>query len=195
MTTTPTPFDPSQAIRFDLSQGSVALSGGTDGASAPAAVVPANALSALVSAVARAGAAEAAFLAWGDGLGQRARQRLGDTAAASPEAVLDHVGGELALAGLGVLGLERWGKALVLTVRDGALGANGDEALTIILRGLLAAATGKAVATVGLGREDRLVRVLVTSEKGAEKALALLADGSPWALVLARLHGGPAQAR
>jgi hypothetical protein len=185
---TSTPFDPSQAIRFDLAQGSVALTGGAEAA---AAVVPAHALSALVAAVARSGAAEAAFVAWGDALGQRVRQRLGDTAAASPETVLDHVGGELALAGLGVLGFERWGKALVLTVRDGALGANGDEALSVILRGLLSAATGRAVSIVMLGREERVARLLLTSEKGAEKALASLAEGTPWALVLAGLHGSP----
>ena len=43
------------------------------------------------------------------------------------EDVLDHLGGELALLGLGSLGLERWGRALVLTV-EGAPSANSSIA-------------------------------------------------------------------
>jgi hypothetical protein len=200
MTSTSTSFDPSQAIRFDLAAGSVALADGSDRADAAgvgAAVVPANALSALVSAVARSGAAEAAFAAWGEALGQRAKHRLGDVGQASPEAVLEHVGGEIALAGLGVLGFERWGQALVLTVTGGALGPSGDEALSFILRALLATATGKPIFTVQLGRaagETDPLRILVTGERGAERALALLAEGASWGLVLAGLHTTPAPA-
>lgn len=194
MTSTSTPFDPSQAVRFDLAAGSVVLAAGS--ADAPttigAAVVPANALSALVSAVARSGAAEAAFAAWGEALGLRAKQRLGDVAGQTPEAVLAHVGGEIALAGLGVLGFERWGSALVLTVTGGALGPSGDEALALILRSLMAAATGKPVFTVLLGRSGEgdadPLRILLTGERGAERAHALLAEGASWGLVLAGLH-------
>lgn len=184
---TSTPFDPAQAIRFDIAGGSVAFADGAG--SLAAALMPASALRALIAAVARSGAAEAAFAGWGDALGQRVRARLGDVSVASPEAVLDHLGGEIALAGLGIVGFERWGRALVLTVRDGALGVGGDEALAIILRAIMAAVTGQPIATVSLGRDDGVLRLLVTGEIAAEKARTMLGEGATWPLVLAHLHG------
>src|SRR5262249_55758598 len=106
-------FDPSKAVTFDLSHGLVHLEG------APSRLlVPAEALGALAAA-AGAEATRAFGRTLGEALGRRAGGRLaegGGLRGASADAVIEHLGGELALAGLGSLSLERWGRALVLVV-------------------------------------------------------------------------------
>src|SRR5262245_38721231 len=106
-------FDPSKAVTFDLSHGLVHLEG------APSRLlVPSDALVLLAKA---AGPEAAAMFgrSLGEAMGRRVASRLAATEGVSStpvEVVVDHLGGELALAGLGSLGLERWGRALVLVV-------------------------------------------------------------------------------
>jgi hypothetical protein len=182
-------FDPSKAVTFDLTHGLVHLEG-----AGPRVLIPADALLAL------AGAADAVARALGAALGQRAAARLGEAgAAAAPvEAVIEHLGGELALAGLGSLGLERWGRALVLVVDHSPLGAGGDA----FLEGVLAAAVAATVQRDGVralrvGRDGTRARFLLGGPAGTDKVRTWLAEGIPWGEALIRLHqhGEPAPAR
>src|SRR5579883_3206155 len=105
-------FDPARAVRFDLPSGSVRASG-----DARVALVPVEVL----EEIARTPAAEVAGRAMGAAIGKRAASRLGDAGAASVEAFVTQLAGEMAVAGYGVLSVERWGRALVVVVEHCAL--------------------------------------------------------------------------
>ena len=179
------PFDPSKAVTFDLSHGLVHLEG------APSRLlVPAEAPRALADA-AGPEAAAAFGRAMGEAMGRRAASRLGAGAGvdeAPVEAVVEHLGGELALAGLGSLGLERWGRALVLVVDQSPLGAAGDGLLGAALAAALEAAAGREVRTLLLGRDAVRARFLVGGSAGVARVEAWLEDGVPWGEALVRLH-------
>jgi hypothetical protein len=104
------------------------------------------------------------------------------------DTVVEHLGGELALVGLGSLGLERWGRALVLVVDQSPLGAEGDGLLEALLEGALEAAAGRAVRALRLGRDAVRARFLIGGAAGVEKVRAWLAEGVPWGDALVRLH-------
>src|SRR5205085_12100324 len=100
------PFDPTHSVQFDLDRGRISMPG-----SDSRLLVPAEALGRLC-----AGASEDSVKDFGRGfgteIGRRVAARLGD--AVSVQAMVEHLGGELALAGFGSLGIEVWGRALVL---------------------------------------------------------------------------------
>jgi hypothetical protein len=112
------------------------------------------------------------------------------TSTASIEAFVEHLGGNMALLGLGSLSLERWGKALVFVLDDSPLGAPGDPLLAAVVEGALQRALGRDVQVVVLGRDDARVRLFVASAKGAQRANELLGQGVKWADALQRLHEG-----
>jgi hypothetical protein len=180
-------FDPAQAVTFDLTRGLVHLDG------APSRLlVPADAFLAL----ARAAGPEvtSAFArAMGEAMGRRVAARLSaDGVAAAPvEVVVEHLGGELALAGLGALGLERWGKAAVLVVDQSPLGGDGDTLLGGVLAASIEAAAGRSVHVLCLGRDGVRARFLVGGQAGVDKVRAWLAEGIPWGEALVRLHSPP----
>jgi hypothetical protein len=181
-------FDPSKSVTFDLTHGLVHLEG------APSRLlVPADALLAL----ARAAGAEAAAAfgrSLGTAMGRRAADRLsgGGVGPAAVEVVTEHLGGELALAGLGSLGLERWGRAAVLVVDQSPLGAGGDLLLEGVLAGAIEAAAGRTVCVICLHRDGVRARFLLGGPAGVDKVRTWLADGVPWGEALVRLHdGGP----
>lgn len=179
----PPTFDPTHAVTFDLASGRVHLE------DAPSRVlVPADALLLLASAAGDP-AARTFGAALGAPAGRRVARRLGDAKEATLGALIEHLGGELALLGLGSLGVERWGNALVLTLDHGAL---GDPIASAILASALDAATGRSVQAVPLAKDGTRARFLVTGEAGAEKAKAWLAEGVSWGDVLVRLHAGGA---
>ena len=172
------PFDPTGAVTFDLASGQVHLGG-----DAPLRVlVPADALAAL-SVAAGAQATAALGEALGAPMGKRVARRLsaggGDARRSTIEAVVEHLGGELALAGLGTLGAERWGRALVLVVDQSPFGAAGDVLTAAVLQAALAAAGGQSVTCVPLSRDSARARHLVASNAGADKARSLLEAGTP----------------
>lgn len=194
-------FDPSKAVTFDLGSGLVHLEG------APSrTLVPADALGALCVA-----AGPEATTAFGRAIGAPMGKRLANrfagggaensaengqgVRAASIEAVVDHLGGEVALLGLGTLGLERWGHALVLVVDHSPLDASGDALLEAVLANALEAATGRAVQAITVGREGARARFLVAGRAAAEKTRAWLAQGMSWGEAIAKLHGRPGAAR
>ena len=159
-------------------------------------LVPAEALSVLCEA-AGPGASAAFGRAVGEAMGARVAARLSGDAgvsAASVEAVVEQIGGELALGGMGALGLERWGRALVLVIDHSPLGPRGDGLLESVLAGALDAATGRSVRSLLLGREEGRARFLITGDAGLEKVTSLLADGLSWGEALVRLHAAPTRA-
>ena len=104
-------FDPTRAVVFDLTQGQLRDDEGTGRVNVP--------VEALLRLCAAAGPEAQKDFARGLGsdAGRRVARRLGDNAAnLGSEAWVEHLGGELALLGLGNLAFERWGRALVVTV-------------------------------------------------------------------------------
>lgn len=181
------PFDPSKAVRFDLVRGQV-----RHGDSAPDVLVPATTLVKLCE-LAGADATNAAGRALGEPIGRRVASRLrrtvGDARGASVEAFVDHLGGELTLAGVGSLGAERWGRALVLVVDHCPLGAGGDGLVASLLGAAISAATGTEARCLLLARDDVRARFLVTGAAGADKVSSWLGSGVSWGEALVRLHG------
>jgi hypothetical protein len=192
-------YRPDHDVTFDLAHGLVHLEG------APARVlVPADALSALCAAAGDE-AAGAMGRAMGRAMGLRVAARLaplaqadegpqagGGARAASVETMVDHLGAELSLAGLGSLGIERWGHALVIVVDHSPLGTSGDGVLEAIVGEAVGVATGRHVRAVLLARDGARARLLMTNGAVAERVRGWLRGGVSWGEALARLHAAPA---
>jgi hypothetical protein len=175
-----TRFNPSGSVSFDLVKGRVDLGG-------EHVLVPADALVDLCRNV-----GDDAVVDFGRRLGtaagRRVAERLGEGSPASLEDVLEHLGGELALLGLGSLGLERWGRALVLTVDGAPFGQQLDRLLGAVLEGSLQRAFGRDCHAVKLVRDDRQVRFLITSAASASKVSQWLGSGLSFGDALTRLQ-------
>ncbi len=195
-------FDPNGAVRFDMKTGAASDTRGTR-----LVLVPASALEALdrttPGALAHIGAEV------GRGCGARVAARLGGDAAvrsSTLEVVVTHLAGELAIAGLGAVHLERWGKAMVIVVTNP--GVNSDGFLGAVLAGAIGAATGREVAIQSLGRDgsarsaegsesssdsarqrvNERVRYFVGAQPTALKARSLLSQGKSWGEILSILQ-------
>lgn len=178
-------FDPSKAVTFDLSHGLVHLDGAP-----PRLLVPAEALGTLAEA-AGADATRAFGRALGEAIGLRVASRLsaGDgLRGASVDAVIEHLGGELSISGLGALGLERWGRALVLVIDQSPLAQAGDALLEALLGSALEAASRQSALALFLDRDATRSRFLIAGNAGVEKVRAWLAEGVSWGEALVRLH-------
>jgi hypothetical protein len=181
-----TRFNPSGSVSFDLVRGRVDCGG-------EHVLVAADALVDLCRA-----AGDEAVSDFGRRLGtaagRRIADRLGDSAgSATMEEVLDHLGGELAVAGLGSLGLERWGRALVLTIDGGPFGQQLDRLLAAVLEGALQRAFGRDCRAAKLMRDDRQVRFLITNRDSAGKVAEWVGSGASYGDVLARLQNSAGQ--
>jgi hypothetical protein len=173
-------FDPSQSVKFDFARGAVEIDGGAR------LLVPPAALLALCQ-----GAGVEAQRAFGRTLGTELGRRVASRIRvndASVDAVLEHLGGDLALMGLGSLGIERWGRALVLTLNGSPLGRDGDTLVAAVLEGALQRGMARDATVMLLAREDNQARLLVVSSAAAGKVRAWLDQGIAWGEVLARLH-------
>jgi len=177
-------FDATHAVQFDLSRGSVRSGSEQD----RVLLVPTNALTHLVAA-APPEAAEALGHALGEAIGRRARARLQDVATASIEAVVTQLAGETALAGIGAVGVERWGRALVVVVEGSPLAS---PLLVPLIASALEATFARRVWCTLLSSEGQAARVLVASERGVERVRSWIASGVPWGDALTRLQGGAA---
>jgi hypothetical protein len=176
-----TRFNPSGSVSFDLVRGRVDCGG-------EHVLVPADALVDLCRA-----AGDDALSDFGRRLGttigRRVADRLGDSVSgATLEDILDHLGGELAVLGLGSLGLERWGRALVLTIDGGPFGPQLDRLLGAVLEGALQRAFGRDCHAVKLIRDDRQVRFLITNAASASKVNEWLGSGLSYGDALTRLQ-------
>jgi hypothetical protein len=172
-------FDAKGAVRFDLPSGAASDVRGTR-----LILLPAAALDALEPGVLAHLGSEL-----GRGCGARVAARLGGDASVRTtelEAVATHLAGEIAIAGIGALSIERWGRALVLVV-DNA-GVANDGFIGAALGGALGAATGRDVAIAPLGREGTKARFFVGAEATVRKLGDLLTEGRSWSDALALLQ-------
>jgi hypothetical protein len=177
------PFNPSQAVQFDLAKGQVKL-----GASLPRVLVPADALSDLLR-----NSSEEAKRAFGRKLGAEAGRRIAERlrdelSAASIEVLVEHLGGELALVGVGSLGVERWGRALVITIDEPPWPADTDWLLAAIVEGALEAAFSRSSHVIETPRAGSQARLLVMGERANETVRRLLAEGNTLGAVVDKLH-------
>jgi hypothetical protein len=176
-----TRFNPSGSVSFDLVRGRVDCGG-------EHVLVPADALVDLCRAAGDEAVSDFGRRL-GTAVGRRIADRLGDSANnASLEDILDHLGGEVALLGLGSLGLERWGRALVLTIDGGPFGPQLDRLLGAVLEGALQRAFGRGGHAVKLMRDDRQVRFLITNAASANKVSQWLGSGLSYGDALTRLQ-------
>lgn len=176
-------FDPSGAVRFDMKSGAA-----SDTRGARLVLVPASALEALdrqtPGALAHIGSEV------GRGCGARVAARLGGDSgvrAATLEVVVSHLAGELAIAGLGAVHVERWGRAMVIVVANP--GVNSDGFIGAALSGALAAASGREVSIAPLGRDGTTARYFVGTQQTVSKARSMVSQGKSWSDVLGALQG------
>jgi len=175
-------FDPTHTVRFDLPQGSVRA--GSEGE--PVLLVPCSALDDLVLS-APTEAVEVLGRALGAAIGRRAAARLEDPKSASLEAFVTQLAGEGAVAGVGVLSIERWGRALVVVIEKSPLVGT---LLAPLVAAAIEAAFGRKVWSALLARDELAARVLVASEGAVERVREAIGSGRPWGEALAMLHGG-----
>jgi len=157
-------------------------------------VVPVAALVSLFRAASPAGR-RAFGRAVGESIGNVAAARLAGAsevpralADARPEEALSELSAAWALAGLGALGLERWGRALVLVVTGSPLGEEGDELCETMLESALVAASDKPVKVAWIERQGSAARFLVGSAAATDHVRRKLEGGTPWLEALRALH-------
>lgn len=174
------PHNPAHAVRFELEKGRVSI-GGTDAR----VLVPANALARLT-----ASAGEAASRDFGRHLGTEIGRRVAERVApgATVPELVEHLGGELALAGLGSLAVEVWGRALIFKVEGSPLGPEGDALLCAVLEGALQRGLTRDARVIPIARGDTTARLLVVHPRIADKVTSWLRSGVSWGDALARLN-------
>jgi hypothetical protein len=180
-------FYPEGAVSFDLGRGRVELD-----AAAARVLVPVDALLDLCRA-----AGTEALKDFGRRLGSEAGRRVAARLSnglqdVAIETVVEHLGGDLALIGLGSLGTERWGSALVVTFSESPLGPAGEAILAAVVEGALERAFSRDVTAVPLHDEGDQLRLLIVHPKAERTVRAWLGAGVSWGDVLARLHGSTA---
>lgn len=189
-------FDMTGALRFDLARGRVNLGG--VGARV---VLPVEALSVLCRSLSEAELADFGH-GLGNAVGKRVAERLGSHLnRVETEEMVDHLGGELALMGLGSLSVEYWGRAMVVSVvdspfvfGDGRKPDSGDELLASLIQGALLRVTSRELSVVPLSRLDDTVRFAVCGQRARELIESWLAEGCHYGEVLARLNESRASA-
>jgi hypothetical protein len=188
-------FDPARSVTFDLEQGHVELADG--GAHV---LVPADALSALL-------AGESSARVFGRTIGAAAMERVGfrvadahgssardahlvrDTLrAASIDTVVELLGGELALLGLGSLRIEQWGRTMLFVLYPHALDERADELVCGVFEGALVSLTDRDVAALVLDRSGSQLRILIGNHEAIERAGALLAGASFFTTIVSALQ-------
>jgi len=178
-------FDPTRAVVFDLQRGQVTLQGRS-----PVLVLAAEALAQLCGRL-DAVALRQFGAVLGKQAGGRIRERIGASASATLETMVDQLGGEVSLAGLGSLAIERWGQALVVRVEGCPLGAPGYELMSAYVEAALQAAVEREVTALGLERGPESFRLLLCSKAGSARVKGWLSAGGSWGDALAALHHNP----
>jgi hypothetical protein len=175
-------FDPDGAIEFDLPRGAVR------GVDDRLLLVPSTILEE-IAVTAGSEAAVTVARAIGASCGQRVAVRMGGVGAAragSIEDVTTQLAGELALSGLGIAHVERWGRAVVLVL--GNTPVRDDGAVAALVEGALAALVDRPVATLVLARDGDGVRVLVASATAVLRVKGLMDGGASFGDALGKLQ-------
>jgi hypothetical protein len=175
-------FCPEGAVSFDLARGHVEL----DSAAARV-LVPADALLDLCRAAGSESLKDFGRRL-GSEAGRRVAARLESVEQVSVETLVEQLGGDLALIGLGSMGTERWGSALVVTFNESPLGRSGAPVLAAVIEGALQRAFSRDLSAVPLVDEDDQLRLLIIHPKAEGSVRTWLSEGVSWGDVLARLH-------
>jgi hypothetical protein len=190
-------FDPSRCVTFDVEHGHVELSDGEAQLLVP--------VSALVSAAAGGVAGRDLGRAIGAAALARVAKRIGAGLAktgtmpppsnaweavrgAPLEVVVDLLGGELAVIGVGNLRVERWGRALVFVLDPCTIGEAGDALLCGALEGALGGVARREVAAAVIDREGAQARVLVGNARAVVAAAEQVRRGAFFTEVVQSLH-------
>lgn len=181
-------------MTFDLEKGQVELADGE-----PQLMVPASALASMlaghsggrtlgraigVSAMGRV----AMRMARGpsvEGDGRRAREKI---RAAALETIVELLGGELAIVGLGNLRVERWGEALLFVLDPHPLDGRANELVCGVFEGALASVTEREVVALVIDRAENQLRVLVANKKAIARAQRMVAGGAFFTEIVSKLH-------
>lgn len=177
-------FDPNGAVRFDLSRGAA-----SDARGARLLVMPAAALEAIERAHAPAIAALGTEI--GRACGGKVASRLGGDGGvrgAQLEVVVTHLAGELAIAGVGSVHVERWGRAMVCVVSNPSFPS--DAFLSAVLAGALGAASGREVAAAPLGRDGNAIRFFIGAKATADRVRGFVAQGKGFAEIVTNIQAG-----
>lgn len=175
-------FDANQMVRFQLTRGAVELASGS-----PLCLVPASALRELCEQAPRP-IVQGFGRSMGVELGRRVVARVGSVdkvRGSTIETIVTQVAGECAIAGLGALRTERWGRALLVIV-DGGLVPSAF--LGAIVEGLLEQSSGKTLAVTLLHEDKASARFLVSSPQTKARAEDWLQGGASWSDVVTRLQ-------
>jgi len=106
---------------------------------------------------------------------------------ASLDDVVSHLAGELALAGVCSLEVERWGRAMLAVVKNEAVAA--DAFLCALLASAISEAAGRSVFATFIGRDALLSRFFIGSHKAAQRVRGLVAEGRSYGDIVAMLQG------
>ena len=177
-------FDPSRAIIFDFARGQMRDDEGSARLNLPAA--------ALVRLCEQAGpeARKDFAQSLGSEMGRRIVAQLGQRASeASLEVWAAHLGGQLALLGLGDLSIEQWGRALVLSVEGAPAGTT--EMVGQLLAASLQRALGRDAEVVAFALDERTAYLVVSADT-ARKVAELVGTGAGLGQVVESLHEGAA---
>jgi hypothetical protein len=177
-------FDPTHAVQFDLPRGNVRTRRDDDRVF----LIPMAALDELLRS-ASPPAVEALGRAVGAAIGRRVAISLRDPQNASVDAFVVHLAGEAAIAGLGALSVERWGRALVVVIENSPLAG---ALLVAVVASAIEVASGRRARCALLSRDDRSSRIFVGSEQAVDRVRAWTASGVAWSEAVVRLHGGAA---
>ena len=175
-------FDPNGAVRFDLNRGAA-----SDARGARLLVMPASALEGIERAHAPAVAALGVEI--GKACGARVASRLGGDGGvrnAQLEVVVSHLAGELAVAGIGAVHVERWGRAMVCVVSNPSVPS--DAFLAAVLGGALGAASGRDVAAAPLGKDGNAIHFFIGTKATAERVRGFVAQGKGFAQIVTTLQ-------
>lgn len=181
------PFDPTHSLKFDLGRGRVMV----DNTSVRL-VLPADALKKLCESAGEGAVHDFGF-AVGTEIGRRVANRLPAIQLASIEDVVEHLGGEMALMGVGSLSIERWGRALVFVVTGDPFGASGEVLMASLLQGAMQRALSRDVLPLFLNRDGEQARFLATTPQVAGKVQAWMGSGLKWGEALAQLQTAASQ--
>jgi hypothetical protein len=184
MTTSTPSFDSTHAVRFDLARGSVRA--GTH--EERLLLVPSSAFDDLILS-ASPEAVDVLGRSVGRAIGRRVAARIEPGPGASAEAFVTQLAGEGAIAGVGSLSLERWGRAMVVVLEHSPLPT---AFLCPLVAAAIEAASGRAVWCTLLVRDAAAARVLVASESAAARVRDWIGSGMPGGDALTKLHGGRA---
>jgi hypothetical protein len=179
-------FDPAGSVVFDLNGGRVSLAQGGAQVMLPAA--------ALAEVCARLDADSVRHFGGllGAHAGARIQSRLGTQARPSMQSMVDQLGGELSLSGLGSLSIERWGQALVARVQGCPLGARAELLLSAYLERALLAALGRELQALPIETGPHGMRLFLCNNVASRRVQEWLSAGRSWGDALVMLHTGGA---